>query len=259
MTGAAWRLVVEESLPSTSSALIGRAEAGEPEGMALLARRQTAGRGRDGRVWDSPPGNLHLSVLLRPSGPARDALQWPLLAGVALAEAAAALEEPGQPSPLRLKWPNDLLRHGAKVAGILAESAIQPGSAPPRLAWLVLGIGANLATAPSLPDGRPAATLARAEPPEDFARRLLDRLGHWRAVQAREGFAPVRAAWAALGPACGEAVTVRGSAGRDGQPLTGAFAGLAEDGGLLLDTPQGRRHIIAGEVADPATLAAKAG
>ncbi len=254
---AGWRLVVEESLPSTSDTLIRLAEDGAEAGLALLALRQTAGRARGGRGWQAGEGNLYLSVLLRPPGPAREAAQWSLLAGVALAEAAAAADP--DPAALRLKWPNDLLRHGAKVAGILADAALARGpgvAAEAPLGWLVLGFGVNLATAPAIAD-RPTATLARREAPEAFAARLLDRLGAWGAVQAAEGFAPVRAAWQALGPAPGSPITVRdGTIGHGGARMRmGRYAGLAEDGTLLIETtdPTGGRaltRVAAGEVAD---------
>lgn len=239
-----WRLEVHETLPSTATLLRARAEAGEASGLAILARRQTAGRGRSGRDWTSPAGNLYLSVLLRPATPARCSGQWGLLAGIALAEAAAAMDP--DPAALRLKWPNDLLRHGAKVAGILTEGALAPDP-PPRMAWVAFGIGVNLAVAPVLPD-RPTATLAVAEAPEIFATRLIARIDHWARVQGADGFAPIRAAWEARGPAAGEAIAVRDGAAT----LTGRFAGLGADGGLLLDTDQGRRHILAGEVIDTA-------
>ncbi|MFC7477371.1 biotin--[acetyl-CoA-carboxylase] ligase [Dankookia sp. GCM10030260] len=231
-----WRLELHATLPSTADLLLRRAEAGEAEGLAILAREQTAGRGRSGRAWASPPGNLYLSVLLRPAGPAREAPQWSLLAGLALAEAAAAAI--GEPAALRLKWPNDLLLRGAKCAGILAETALTPAGG---IDWLTLGIGVNLAHAPSLAD-RPTATLDGAGPPEAFAARLLARLGHWRAVQAAEGFAPVRAAWRRFGPGEGERITLRGL------PGGGLFAGLAEDGSLLLDIDGVRRAVPAGEI-----------
>lgn len=233
---AGWRLEVHAALPSTSDLLLQRAEADEVEGLAILALEQTAGRGRAGRAWASPPGNLYLSVLLRPAGPAREAGQWGLLAGVALAEAAAEIVPDG--AALRLKWPNDLMRGGAKCAGILAESALGPDG---RLAWLALGFGVNLAHAPALPD-RPTATLGLAESPERFAARLLARLGHWRAVQRADGFAPVRGAWARLGPRPGETLNLRGLAG----PVV--FAGLAEDGSLLIELDGVRRVVTAGEI-----------
>lgn len=237
-----WRLEVHDALASTASLLRTRAEAGEPAGLAILARRQTAGRGRSGRGWTSPEGNLSLSVLLRPGTTARESGQWGLLAGVALAEAAAA-QDP-EPAALRLKWPNDLLRHDAKVAGILTEGALSPDP-PPRMAWIAFGIGVNLAVAPVLPDRR-TATLAVAEPPEVFAARLIARIDHWVAVQGQVGFSPIRDAWTARGPHRGAGIAVR-----DGTAtLTGRFAGLAPDGGLLLDTDQGRRHMLAGEVLD---------
>ncbi|WP_240757034.1 biotin--[acetyl-CoA-carboxylase] ligase [Roseicella aquatilis] len=224
------------ALPSTSDLLAQRAEAGEAEGLAILAREQLAGRGRAGRTWASPPGNLYLSVLLRPEGPVREAPQWSLLAGLALAEAAA--EICSEPAALRLKWPNDLLRAGAKCAGILAETALGPEG---RLAWLTLGFGVNLGHAPSLPD-RPTATLGADLAPEEFAARLLRRLARWRGIQAGQGFAPVREGWLRFGPAPGEAIQVRGV------PGPARFAGLAEDGSLLIDTDGTRRRVSAGEV-----------
>jgi BirA family biotin operon repressor/biotin-[acetyl-CoA-carboxylase] ligase len=244
-----WRLEVEESVTSTSDVLRERALAGEAAPLALLARRQTAGRGRSGRHWASPDGNLHLSILLRPASPPQSVGQWALLAGIALAE-IAALQDP-EPMALRLKWPNDLLRHGAKVAGILAEGQIATGGEGPRpssLDWLILGIGANLAVAPSLPD-RPSAVLVGAGTPEEMAKRLIWRLQHWIARHSALGFAPVREAWLRRGPAPGEVLSVRIGETR----LQGCFAGLAEDGGLLLDTAGGRRHILAGEVLAFAT------
>ncbi len=233
-----WRLAVHPELPSTADLVAERAAQGEAEGLAVLALRQTAGRGRAGRAWASPPGNLHLSVLLRPGTLAREAAQWSLLAGVALAEAAGALL--ASPARLVLKWPNDLLLDGAKCAGILAESAL---GADARLAWLALGIGVNLAHAPSLPD-RPTAHLGAAETPEVFATRLLHRLAAWRDVVADQGFAPVRQAWQQHSVPPGTHMTVR----QPGGPLEGLYAGLAEDGSLLLHTENTTRRIIAGEV-----------
>jgi BirA family biotin operon repressor/biotin-[acetyl-CoA-carboxylase] ligase len=188
---------VEEEVPSTSDLLLRLAAAGEPEGLALLARRQTAGRGRDGRGWTSPAGNLSLSLLLRPDAPARDAPHWALLAAVALAEALA----PSLPNPaaLRLKWPNDLLLHGAKLAGVLVESAATRDG---RIEWLVVGLGANLAVAPAVP-GRATACLADHAPPpapEHVAIRILHAVAHWRARLAHDGLAPLVEAWTRRGP-----------------------------------------------------------
>ncbi len=239
-----WRLRVHESLPSTSGLLVALAEAGEPEGLAVLARRQTAGRGRQGRVWDSQPGNLHASVLLRPALPPRFLPQWSLLAAVALAEALESFLPPGTRDRLRLRWPNDLLLDGAKCAGILVDAGIAASVD----AWVVIGFGANLARAPEVP-GRAVACLAdagvAAPPVEAAGWALLAALDRWRRVRLLEGFGPVRKAWMARGPERGTPLTVRGAGG----PIGGRYEGLAEDGALLLATG-GRVHAVAaGELA----------
>ncbi len=239
--GAGWRLEVHPELSSTSTHLIALARDGAPDGSAVLALRQTAGRGQGGRCWSDAPGNLALSLLFRPRHPVREAPQWGLLGGVALAEAARAVDP--EPGALCLRWPNDLLRHGAKCAGVLTESALSPEGG---LAWLVLGFGVNLAHAPAVP-GRSTARLGRAEPPEAFAARLLDRMSAWRRVRDADGFGPVREAWVALGPAPGQRIVAR--RGRHGT-AEGGFAGLGEDGSLLLATGQGVLRIAAGEVLE---------
>lgn len=225
-----FRLSVHEALPSTADLVARRAEAGEPEGLAVLARRQTAGRGTQGRGWEGPEGNLHLSVLLRPAEPLRTVPQWSLLAAVALADAAAAVIPDA--GALALKWPNDLLLNGAKAAGILTEASARPDGA---IDWLNIGIGVNLARAPSVP-GRVTACLADAglppPEPEAFATILLAALDRRRAERTALGFEPIRAAWLARGPAPGTQLAIR----RQGRETTGSFAGLAEDGSLLLDT-----------------------
>ncbi len=208
----------------------------------MLARSQTAGRGSHGRAWVSIPGNLFLSVLLRPRGPAGNAISWSLAAAVAAIEALAAQVPDG--SDLRLKWPNDITLRGAKLAGILIDSA---ATGERRLEWLVIGIGANLAGAPILAD-RPTASLAELGPapePRRVAEALLSRLSHWRGVMAMEGFAPVRAAWLARGPAPGVKLLIT-APGR--QSEWGYFAGLAESGALLLNVQGQIRQIAAGEV-----------
>jgi len=241
LISSAWRLEVHDSLPSTADLCRSRAEAGEPEGLAILARQQTAGHGTRGRSWTGAVGNLFLSVLLRPGGPAGEASQWSLLAGVALAEALSA----GLPDKavLALKWPNDVLLHGRKVAGILLESA---ADARGGLVWLSIGLGANLATAPPVP-GRGIACLAECgppPPPETMARRVLAALAQWRDVRAHAGFAPVRAAFLARAPAHGTRITLR----LGERMLDGAFAGLGEDGSLLLRTGGRVQAFAAGEV-----------
>ena len=236
---AGWRVLLHESLPSTSDLLRRLAVAGEPEGLAVLARRQTAGRGTSGRRWASPSGNLHLSALFRPTEPARTLPEWSLLAGLAAHDALAPRLPPG--ASLRLKWPNDLLLDGAKVAGILVEAEAR---ADGRLDWLCLGVGANLSAAPDLPD-RPTAALPHPAPAvEDVAHDLLAALTEWRRLRLLDGFDPIRRAWLARGPVPGTHLAVNAPGG----PVAGAFEGLADDGALLLRTG-GRVHAFrAGEV-----------
>lgn len=235
--GAGWRLRVFESLPSTSDLCRDMAAAGETEGLAVLARRQTAGRGSRGRAWQDGLGNLHFSVLLRPREPARMAGHYALLAGVAVAD---VLDRPD----IALKWPNDVLLGGAKLGGILVDCAQQDGI----FLWLVIGIGLNLAAAPQGLD-RQVACLDGALAPEDVALRLLDRLAHWQGVVAAQGWAKLREAWLAHALPAGTAMTLR----LGEQSIGGRFAGLAEDGGLLLETPSGTRHFTAGEIWLPTT------
>ena len=237
-----WRLRVEESLPSTSDLLLRLAAAGEPEGLAVLAHRQTAGRGREGRGWQSPPGNLYLSLLLRPDAPARDAPVWALLAAVALAEALEA-DLPSD-AALRLKWPNDVLLRGRKLAGVLCESAAREDG---RVDWLVIGFGANLAVAPVLPD-RPTACLAEITSPpapEDLACRILRSMEAWRARLRASGPARLIAAWQSRGPEPDAPLTLRTGAGE----TTGRYRGLDRDGALLLETEGRVRRFATGELS----------
>ena len=243
MSPAGFRLHVHEALPSTSDLVIRLAEAGEPEGIVILAHHQTAGRGTKGRGWEGPSGNLHLSVLLRPDEPLRFAVQWSFVAAVALADALLPLLP--DPSVLSLKWPNDLMLNGAKAAGILAETSAGGAGG---IAWVCLGIGVNLAHAPDVP-GRATASLADlglAPPtPEAFAADLLNALAARRAQRAAEGFGAIRAAWLARGPAMGAPLAIR----RQGAEITGRFAGLADDGSLLLATGERIQAFTSGEVA----------
>ena len=229
-----WRLERYSSLPSTQTVLVERALVGEPAGLVLLADTQSSGRGRAGRIWHSPAGNLYLSALLRPGGPGRDAPLWSLLAGVALAEAATPIAR-GQ---LMLKWPNDLLVDGAKCAGILAEMALTPNGG---IDWIVLGIGVNLALAPKL-GPRPTATIGQAEAPEDFGSRLLTCLSRWERRFATEGFAPVRSAWMSMGPRPGTIINLRAG------PANAHYVGLGSDGALLVEIEGQRRAFHAGEL-----------
>jgi BirA family biotin operon repressor/biotin-[acetyl-CoA-carboxylase] ligase len=237
-----FRLECHEVLESTSTLLKQRAEAGAAEGLAILARRQSAGRGRQGRGWDSPNGNLYLSVLLRPNVPLREAPQWSFVAAVALAETLKPLlPKAAQPA---LKWPNDLLLDGAKTAGILVETGAAASHA---FDWLCIGIGVNVVTKPSLPD-RATACLGEYLPeppaPQALAAALLHNLAQWHEARLAQGFTPIRDAWLRHGPAIGAPISIR----RDGALTEGAFAGLSPEGALMLAKGRDVQLILAGEI-----------
>nr|WP_202396990.1 biotin--[acetyl-CoA-carboxylase] ligase [Pseudoroseomonas coralli] len=235
-------MTIHAELASTQDAVLAAAAAGEPEGLAVLARRQTAGRGTQGRPWHSSSGNLHLSLLWRPPGPARELPQWALLVAVALAETVASLLPPE--ASLALKWPNDLLLNGAKCAGILTQAAPDERGG---IAWIVAGIGVNLREAPSLPD-RPTASLAGGgivpPGPVAFAEALLASLDRWREAQQAGGFTPVREAWMRHGPSPGSALLLKQPHGL----VSGRYAGLAEDGRLQLRVGNELLAFAAGEL-----------
>ena len=184
-----------------------------------MAERQSGGRGRLGRRWRSAPGNLCASTVVRPWTGDPPATGLALVAGVALTEAVALFAPAG--APLQLKWPNDLLLDGAKCAGILLERASDR---------VVVGVGVNLAHAPTVPDRTTACLADLAPPPAPLAlaEALAERFAHWLSRWRSDGVGPVRAAWLALAHPLGTALTIA----ETGQ--TGLFAGLAEDGALRL-------------------------
>jgi BirA family transcriptional regulator, biotin operon repressor / biotin---[acetyl-CoA-carboxylase] ligase len=229
-----WRLEVFEALESTSTTCIERARAGEAGGLAVMALRQNAGRGSRGRVWQAPEGNLNLSVLLRPERPAGEAGMFALLAGVAVAEALQELAA----ITVTLKWPNDVLFGGAKLAGILIDAA----PVGTRLDWLVIGIGINLRAAPRI-EGRLTTALAEHVvelTPQLVADAVLERLGHWQDAAAAE----INAAWLSHAHPIGTPLEVHAA----GRCLRGSFAGLAQTGELLLQSENRIEAISTGDV-----------
>lgn len=222
---------------STNADLLALAQGGVPEGTWLRADRQTAGRGRQGRAWASPPGNLYASTLvrLRPTDPPAATLS--LVAGVALQEAVASyLPTPGA---ALLKWPNDLLVARAKLAGILLERAENA---------VVAGIGVNLAHHPDLPDRATTSLSAHgvALAPADFIETLAESFARWLRRWRGEGLAPVRDRWTARAHPAGTALRV-GLPGAE--PIDGLFEGLTGDGALMLRLADGGLHVMhAGDV-----------
>lgn len=227
--------IVDET-GSTNDDMAAWALAGAAEGDWLMARRQIGGRGRSGRAWTSPAGNLYASGLVRlaPGDPPAPTLA--LVAGVAAAEVIAAYLGPAG-SPM-LKWPNDVLVGGAKLAGILLE---RHGEA------IVIGIGANLVAAPALPD-RPTASLAAlggAVPAaEDALAELAAAFARWLAIWRGQGLEQIRRAWLAAAHPIGTALSAQVA----GERIDGLFDGLDRDGALRLRHPEGVATVQAGDV-----------
>ena len=226
-----------DSIDSTNTEAKRLADVGAPAGTVVLATEQTAGRGRQDRLWASPPGNLYISLLLRPDKPVGAVAQLGFVAAVAVAE---TVQEVAPSSYPRLKWPNDLLLDGRKLAGILLETAT---AATGGIAWLVMGMGINVAAAPIAT----AAALHSYVPtltPDRLADVLLERLGQWIKLWSEDGFAPVREAWLRFGHRPGEGLRVRRP---DGERI-GTFHDLDQNGMLLLDTSSGPLAVSAGEI-----------
>jgi BirA family biotin operon repressor/biotin-[acetyl-CoA-carboxylase] ligase len=236
----AWRLEFFDTLGSTSDLCIERAKAGAQAGLAVLALQQTAGRGSRGRQWQAPPGNLNFSVLLRPGLPAAQAGIFPLLAGIAVADAVCAFL-PETAAPV-LKWPNDVLLQGGKLAGILIDAA-QLGQ---NLDWLVIGIGINLLHAPEIPGRRTATLKAHGgeATPEAAARILLHYLDEWLQRLQVSGPAAIVEAWQQRAHPLGTELAVQTAE----NSVTGRYAGLSPQGELLLNVEDCIERFSTGEV-----------
>jgi BirA family biotin operon repressor/biotin-[acetyl-CoA-carboxylase] ligase len=221
-----WRRDARASVASTNDDAKAAAAAGDPGRLIITATEQTAGRGRLGRQWLSPPGNLYASLLIRPTVATAVAGQLSLLAGVAAAE---AIDTPD----IRLKWPNDLMIGDAKCGGILVEAG---SLANGMLDWAVIGIGVNLVPVA----GAPSAVASTTLDADQLAHRLVEAIDRWIERWLAEGLAPVRAAWLARAWRFGDTLTAG--------PATGRFVDLADDGALVLETPSGRQRVTAGAV-----------
>jgi BirA family biotin operon repressor/biotin-[acetyl-CoA-carboxylase] ligase len=234
-----YRKVAFGELDSTNSEARRLAEGGETGPLWITAERQTAGRGRRGRVWDSAPGNLAATLLLRPEAPAAIIGQLSFVAALAVAEMAAHFA-PG--AAITVKWPNDVLAEGRKLAGILLEAGHDSKGG-----WLAIGIGVNLASHPQGTEF-PATSLAQLGiaplAPDSALSVLAARFAHWYALWMSEGFETIRAAWLAWAGGLGLPIRAR----LPHETREGVFEGIDSAGALLLNEQGQVRAIAAGEV-----------
>ena len=232
-----------EELPSTNDRARELADAGAVHGEVVIAECQTAGRGRRGRAWSSPAGkNLYLSVILRPALPPQRAPELTLVASVA---ACDACRKAGVDAGI--KWPNDLLVDGRKVAGILTELSAEADA----VHWVILGIGVNLNAAPGdfpaeLHAVATSLSIERGQPVPRalFAAALLSELEQWLDLHAAEGFGPIRDAWRERSVTLGREVRVDG----DGGEIAGVAEDIDDSGALLVRGAGGLVRIVAGDV-----------
>lgn len=230
---------------STNLQLKKRAEAGAKEGLVLVADHQLAGRGRLGRSWQSPPGvNLYLSLLVRPDIPVQQAPQLTFLSAVAVATTLA--DVCGLSAVV--KWPNDILISGAKIAGLLNEMDAETE----RVNFVVLGIGINLNMTPDQFPGEltyPATSVyletGQRVDRVRFLQALVQHLDAYYGEFLEQGFAPIRSRWERLCPIVNRQVSIQ----TGDVSLQGVVVGLEADGALRLQREDGGiERIVAGDV-----------
>ena len=233
---AAPALVRLGRVDSTQTVAFALAADGAADRTVVVAQAQTAGRGRRGRLWlDEPGASLLTSIILRPRLEPARLPTLSLAAGVAVVE---ALERVTGLKP-RLKWPNDVLVDGRKLAGILLESRISPSP------LVVLGIGVNLAQRVFPADLAERATSVRLATgrrvdADALLTALLESLDAWRTRLETEGWAPIRERWRALTETLGRRVSIDG--------VEGVAVDVDEDGALIVAEGDVRRRVVAGEV-----------
>lgn len=238
------KIVYHRRVASTQNAAKILAEEGASEGTTVVAETQTEGRGRIGRVWASPPGGIYLSVILRPDIRPSDVLRFPLIAGVAVAQAIELVTgiEP------KLKWPNDIIVGGKKAGGILAEMSAEMD----RVNYIIIGIGINVNTDKAR-FGRKSewtATSLKEECGKEVPRAKLvqDILAQLESLYEdckRFGFEPIRRKWKALSNTIGSQVSI--SIGKE--RLKGEAIDIDEEGALILRGENRTLHrIVAGDV-----------
>ena len=237
-----YALLELDEIDSTNQEAKRRAAAGVTSPLWIVAARQSEGRGRRGNAWQSLSGNLAATLLIRPERRAAECAQLSFAAALAVSDMLAGFAPHAH---LGLKWPNDVLADGRKIAGILLESE---SKADGTAAWLAVGIGVNLAAYPDDVE-LPATSLAvqgiLPPTPRDAMLDLAAAFAKWYEVWRTQGFAPVREAWLARASGLGSRVRARLAK----EEIVGVFQGIDESGALLLGLAGGvTRVIAAGEV-----------
>lgn len=239
---AGFGLRIFETIGSTNDAAIALARAGGPDRCWIIAKTQTAGRGRHGRQWASPPGNLYASLLLIDAVPREVSPQLGFVAGVALAHALRGLV--AGDTRLKLKWPNDILFGGAKLGAVLVEGAALAGGGFAS----IIGVGVNCLTCPR---DLPYRAIALCEcgaavfAPQEVFLRLSGEIARWLSIAGDgSGFAAIRDAWLLLAGGVGASIEISTPARR----LEGRFRTIDASGRLVLESESGIVAVDAGDV-----------
>ncbi len=229
-----------DEIDSTSEEAKRRARAGETSPVWIAARQQTAGRGRLGRSWASPTGNLFVTVLFPESEGLTMASRIPFAAALAVRDACSAVVPD---LDAKLKWPNDVRIDGAKICGILTETGESSG-----VVWIALGMGINVQLAPDVSEQAATSLVQQGGAPGLAPEHVLDDLRTClarRVEQARNDFEGLILDWLRYAEGLGQSI----EAGPRDRRVQGVFEGLAPDGGLTLRLPDGTRQTIrAGDV-----------
>ena len=243
---AFYRQIALGEVTSTNDEAIRHAAAGAREGTLITASNQTAGRGRRGRQWQSPVGNLYLSLILRPDDPLAEAVTVGFAGVLAVADTTETIL--GGDADIALKWPNDVLIRGGKVSGLMVENTGKEGGGA-----LVLGVGINVSCHPTdtpypatdlFTEGAREATVSGVL--GAFCSHFLYRYRQW----GRDGFTPLRAVWLKRAKGLGETLSIE----IEGRRFDGIFDGIDEYGALCLDLGSGViKKITAGDVFFSAT------
>ena len=241
-------LTAYDEVDSTSIQAKRLAEEGASSGQLVIAKSQNSGVGRRGRAWTSPIGNMYASLMIRPECSSAEAAKLSFLVAVALYHSIR--DQLPENVPVSLKWPNDVLVDGKKIAGILLESKSSPSGT---VDWLVIGTGVNISDYPKTTEGFPATALGLYGvdlQPSDVISSYCQNFLHYYQMWVKNGFAPIRDEWLRYAGGVGNDVVAR----LPNSELRGIFTGLDEDGALILTQPDGvKKYISAGEVFFPAT------
>jgi BirA family biotin operon repressor/biotin-[acetyl-CoA-carboxylase] ligase len=238
-----YKLISLDTVGSTNDELKFRAlSSSEEEGLVIWSLMQTAGKGRNKRVWVSDIGNMYVSVLFRPNCNMFDAAQIGFLPIIAAKETLQQLV--GRPMNMSYKWPNDLLLNKKKVGGTLLEAGFDQET---QMVWVIVGFGLNIKHFPSatfFPATSIQDEMGLNLKIEKVVELYLNNLSKLYSRWQKNGFDPVRKKWQSYGHAPNDTLRIR----LGNEEIVGSFRDLDEKGALIVETNDGLRHIAAGDV-----------